>query len=67
MFFTFCLISSISPTSGPTTGGTTVTLTGSDLGIAVDDVVEVSFGASSCAVGDIFYIPGDIQAPVLIK
>ena len=59
-----CLISSISPISGPTTGGTTVTLTGSDLGVAVEDVVEVSFGASSCAVGDNFYIPGDIQIPM---
>ena len=59
MHATSCPISSISPISGPTIGGTTVTLTGRDLGVMVEDVIEVSFGDSLCGVDENSYTPGD--------
>ena len=46
-------ITSLSPDSGPVTGGQTVTISGSDLGGAT----QVDFG------GTLFYAPGDPSAP----
>ena len=54
----FHLHSSISPTSGHIQGGTRVTITGTDLGVTVDDVVEVLFGSSPCVLQRQLYVPG---------
>ena len=48
----------ISPTSGHIQGGTRVTIAGTDLGVTVDDVVDVLFGNSPCVLQRQLYVPG---------
>ena len=45
------MITSISPDSGPTEGGTTVTITGTDLGTSLNfsDIISITVGSLSCA------------------
>ena len=43
------MITSISPGSGPTEGGTTVTITGTDLGTSFSDIINITVGSLSCA------------------
>ena len=42
------MIISISPNSGPTEGGTTVTITGTDLGTSFSDIVSITVGSLTC-------------------
>ena len=42
------MISAISPDSGPTDGGTTVTITGTNLGTAFSDIVSITVGSLNC-------------------
>ena len=42
------MIISISPDSGPTEGGTTVTINGTGLGISFSDIVSIIVGSLSC-------------------
>ena len=43
------MITSIFPDSGPTEGGTTVTITGADLGTTFNDIINITVGSLSCA------------------
>ena len=42
------MITGISPDSGPTEGGTTVTITGTDLGTSIGDIVSITVGSLTC-------------------
>ena len=52
------VLSSVSPTSGPFGGGTNLTITGTNLGVKVGDIVSVTVGGVSCVVQSYGYIPG---------
>ena len=52
-------ITSVLPPSGPPEGGTTVTITGTDLGVTYDDIVNnVMISSSSCITQEDGYISG---------
>ena len=52
-------ITSVFPASGPPEGGTTVTITGTDLGVTYDDVANnVTISSSRCITQEDGYIPG---------
>ena len=52
-------ITSVLPGSGPPEGGTTVNITGTDLGVTYDDIVNnVMISSSSCITQEDGYIPG---------
>ena len=52
-------ITSVLPTSGPREGGTTVTITGTDLGVTYEDIVNnVMISSSPCITQEDGYIPG---------
>ena len=52
-------ITSVLPASGPPEGGTTVTITGTDLGVTYDDIVNnVMISSSPCITQENGYIPG---------
>ena len=42
------MITGISPDRGPTEGGTTVTITGTDLGTSFGDIVSITVGSLTC-------------------
>ena len=48
----------VSPSSGPFGGGTILTITGTNLGVTVGDIVSVTVGGVSCMVQSDGYIPG---------
>ena len=52
------VLSSVSPTSGPFGGGTRLTITGTNLGVTVGDIINVTVGGVSCMVQSDGYIPG---------
>ena len=52
------VLRSVSPTSGPFGGGTRLTITGTNLGVTVGDIVSVTVGGVSCMVQADGYIPG---------
>ena len=51
-------ITAISPTSGPTAGGTTVTITGTDLGTAFGDIDSIRVGSLTCTPSEGSYVLG---------
>ena len=51
-------ITSVLPASGPPEGGTTVTITGTDLGVTYADINRVTIGSSACITQENSYIPG---------
>jgi len=52
-------ITSITPSSGPVEGGTTITITGTDLGVIYADIENnVSISSSPCITQESGYIPG---------
>ena len=52
-------ITSVLPDSGPPEGGTTVTITGTDLGVTYDDIMNnVMISSSSCITQEDGYTPG---------
>ena len=52
-------ITSVLPTSGPPEGGTTVTITGTDLGVTYDDIMNnVIISSSPCITQEDGYISG---------
>lgn len=58
---TYCpspTINSLSPSSGPIQGGTVVNITGTNLGVRVQDLKQILFGLTSCALDQSGYIPG---------
>jgi len=67
-FFLFSC-SFIYPSSGPTAGGTTVTINGTELGVSVEDILSITLGDSRCQVDENSYIPGihDSEIPMLLS
>lgn len=53
-------IDQISPTSGPIEGKTIVTISGTDIGQSIEDLVSVTLGESNCNFTDMkdSYDPG---------
>ncbi len=51
-------IRSITPQSGPTVGGTVVTITGSDLGVDHTDI-DIKIGGVNCSVKHFSYLTGE--------
>ena len=51
------VLSYVSPSSGPFGGGTRLTITGTNLGVTVGDIVSVTVGGVSCTVQSDGYIP----------
>ena len=58
------ICSSITPSSGPTVGGTTVTIRGIDLGSSAQEI-EVRFNNSLCELIPSQYVPGMKKVCVL--
>ena len=52
------MIASISPVSGPTEGGTTLNITGNDLGTSFSDIISITVGSLSCAPIEDSYLEG---------
>lgn len=70
MIMKMCILTrSVSPTSGHVDGGTVLTITGSNLGVAVHDV-NVLVGTDECTIVRTLYKPGnfylDISANISI-
>ena len=51
-------ITAIHPSSGPTTGGTTLTITGSDLGVEATDILSITVGNLTCQLNEDEYTAG---------
>ena len=59
------MITDISPDSGPTEGGTTVTITGTDLGTSFDDIVSITVGSLNCTpIGDSYLVGRSITCDI---
>ena len=52
------MITAIFPDSGPTEGGTTVTITGTDLGTSFGDIVSIKVGSLTCTPIEDSYLVG---------
>ncbi|XP_065900625.1 plexin-B-like isoform X3 [Dysidea avara] len=52
-------ITMVNPNSGPYQGGTDVTISGTDLGVVVDDIVFIFIGGSPCMINRDSYQPGE--------
>ena len=46
------------PNSGPYQGGTDVTLSGTELGAVVDDIINITIGGAPCMIYRDSYQPG---------
>jgi len=53
------LMKQINPNSGPYQGGTDVTISGTDLGVVVEDIVGITIGGASCMINRDSYQPGE--------
>ncbi|XP_065902814.1 plexin-B-like isoform X2 [Dysidea avara] len=51
-------ITMVNPNSGPYQGGTDVTISGTDLGVVVDDILIVTIGGAQCVIQADSYQPG---------
>ena len=51
-------ITAISPDSGPTEGGTTLTISGTDLGTSFGDIVKITVGSLTCTPMENSYLAG---------
>ena len=52
------LIEQVNPNSGPYQGGTDVTITGTELGVVFEDIINVTIGGSLCIIYNDSYQPG---------
>ena len=52
------MLSSVTPSSGPFGGGTRLTITGTDLGVTVGNIVNVTVGGVNCSVQPDGYLAG---------
>ena len=52
------LTEQVNPTSGPYQGGTTITITGTNLGVVVQDIISVTIGGVPCMIDSNTYVPG---------
>ena len=48
----------VNPNSGPYQGGTDVTITGTDLGVVFEDIINITIGGSLCRIYNDSYQPG---------
>ena len=51
------LMKQVNPNSGPYQGGTTITITGTDLGVVVQDIISATIGGAPCMVDSDGYQP----------
>ncbi|XP_065900650.1 plexin-A2-like isoform X2 [Dysidea avara] len=52
-------ITMVNPNSGPYQGGTDVTISGTDLGVVVDDIINITIGGAPCMINTDSYLPGE--------
>ena len=52
------LMEQVNPNSGPYQGGTDVTITGADLGVVFEDIINVTVGGALCIIYSDSYQPG---------
>ena len=52
------LMEQMNPNSGPYQGGTDVTITGTDLGVVFEDIINITIGGSLCRIYNDSYQPG---------
>ena len=52
------LMEQVNPNSGPYQGGTNVTISGTDLGVVVDDIINITIGGAPCMIYRDSYQPG---------
>ena len=52
------LYSQVWPASCPYQGGTDVTISGTDLGVVVDDIINITIGGAPCMIHRDSYQPG---------
>ena len=52
------LMEQVNPKSGPYQGGTTITINGTNLGVVVQDIINVTVGGVPCMIVDNTYVPG---------
>ena len=52
------LMEQVNPNSGPYQGGTTITITGTNLGVVVQDIINVTVGGVLCMIVNNTYVPG---------
>ena len=48
----------VKPNSGPYQGGTDVTITGTELGVMFEDIINVTIGRALCIIYSDSYQPG---------
>ena len=48
----------VNPNSGPYQGGTDVTITGTELGVVFEDIINITIGGALCQIYNDSYIPG---------
>ena len=48
----------MNPNSSPYQGGTDVTITGTDLGVALEDIINITIGGTLCIIYSDSYQPG---------
>ena len=53
------LMEQVNPNSGPYQGGTNVTISGTDLGVVVDDIINITIGGAPCMINTDSYLPGE--------
>ena len=52
------LMEQVKPNSGPYQGGTDVTITGTELGVVFEDIINVTIGRALCIIYSDSYQPG---------
>ena len=52
------LLEQVNPNSGPYEGGTDVTITGTDLGVVFEDIINITVGGLLCRIYSDSYQPG---------
>ena len=52
------LMEQVNPNSGPYQGGTDVTITGTELGVVFEDIINVTIGRALCRIYSDSYKPG---------
>ena len=53
------LMEQVSPKSGPYQGGTDTVISGTDLGVIVEDIVSITIGGAPCMINNSDYQPGE--------
>ena len=59
------VISSVSPNRGPPEGGTTIVISGANLGVSITDFINITVGTKACEVIESSHVPGRTVACVI--